>query len=395
MLSTTELILNNNNEYVHIGVDLAKNVIQVAYMDPLKKRFINRQFKRSEFLKFLEDTSFKKHIYVESCGACQFWCRFAKEHGHEGTIIPAAATKTFICNNKSDYNDAKAIWQLSFVPDIKTIRVRSEKNQVQGMLLKCREKLITERTKLTNWLRGQLYELGEVTSLGGFCKVIPLSAEMIVKAKEENKDWVELFEKIHSSIEVIVEQINTQLKVLNEFIDHFSKEDKLAKQFLTIPYVGPINAYALSFMMEDPKFYKNGRQFAAHAGLTPSFTGTGGETHILGVGMKGSSVLKRTLFQSNLSMLRYNKVDCENDLELKTKRRTNSKWISQLGERLPLKKAVCAISNKVARVAWAIAADPSCDKYDESKTSLLYRIKKDIENKEQEDKSQITESQLD
>jgi transposase len=93
MLSTTDLILNNTNEFVHVGVDLAKNVIQVAYSDPLKKRFINRQFKRSEFIKFLQDTSFRKHIYVESCGACQFWCRFAKEHGHEGSIIPAAATK--------------------------------------------------------------------------------------------------------------------------------------------------------------------------------------------------------------------------------------------------------------------------------------------------------------
>lgn len=147
MLSTTDLILNNTNEFVHVGVDLAKNFIQVAYSDPLKKRFINRQFKRSEFIKLLQDTSFRMHIYVESCGACQFRCRFAKEHGHEGNIIPTAATKTFIRNNKSDYNDAKAIFQLSFVPDIKTIRVRSERNQVQGMLLKCREKTDLRKNK--------------------------------------------------------------------------------------------------------------------------------------------------------------------------------------------------------------------------------------------------------
>ena len=51
---------------------------------------------------------------------------------------------------------------------------------------------------------------------------------------------------------------------------------------MTIPYVGPINAVAIAYVMEDPKFYKNGRQFAAYAGFAPKHTGTGGETKILG-----------------------------------------------------------------------------------------------------------------
>ncbi len=384
MLSTTDSILNNNIDFVHIGVDLAKKVFQVAYQNPVTKKFVNRQFKRSEFIKFLTDkNSFKKHIYVESCGACQYWCRLAESCGHKGTVIPAAATKTFISNNKSDYNDAKAIWQLSFVPDIKSIRVRSESNQVQGMLLKCREKLLTERTKITNWLRGQLYELGEIASLGGCSKVLPLSEELLAKAKESNKDWSDIYEQIHSSIKAVIEMINEQLKILEDFIKQFVSKDKLCQKFLTIPYVGIINAYALSYVMEDPKYYKNGRQFASHAGVTPSFTGTGGETHILGVGRKGSSILKRTMFQSNLSMFTHNKVNCEDDPELKEKRKTNSLWISQLAQRLPMKKAVCAISNKMARVAWAVAADDKCSSYDESKTSLLYSVKTESTKEEE------------
>lgn len=175
MSSTTVKILNNEEQFVHVAVDLAKNYFQVAYKDHVSGKFVNRQFKRSEFTEFVtnQDT-FKKHFYVESCGACQYWCRLAVSHGHKGTVIPASSTKTFISNNKSDCNDAKAIWQLSFVPDIKEIHVRSEANQVMGMVLKCREKLIAEKTKISNWLRGQLYELGEITSLGGSEKVLTL-----------------------------------------------------------------------------------------------------------------------------------------------------------------------------------------------------------------------------
>lgn len=134
MLSTTETILNKDEGFVHVAVDLAKKVFQVAYKDPSSGKFVNRQYKRTDFKNFLSDSSsFKKHIFVESCGACQYWCRLAESNGHKGTVIPASATKTFISNNKSDCNDAKAIWQLSFVPDLKEIRVRSESNQVMGM----------------------------------------------------------------------------------------------------------------------------------------------------------------------------------------------------------------------------------------------------------------------
>lgn len=53
MLSTTESILSKDNEFVHIAVDLAKSVFQVAYKDPNTGKFINRQYRRNDFKKFL------------------------------------------------------------------------------------------------------------------------------------------------------------------------------------------------------------------------------------------------------------------------------------------------------------------------------------------------------
>lgn len=142
-----------------------------------------------------------------------------------------------------------------------------------------------------------------------------------------------------------------------------------------MPYIGPINAYALAYVMEDPKYYKNGREFAARAGTSPSFTGTGGEVRILGVGKKGCTVLKRTIYQPALMMYQRNKVNCEGSDDLREKRTTNSLWISKMADRKPLKKVVCAICNKMARIAWAIANDKDCVGYDESKTRLIYQIK--------------------
>ena len=82
MSSTTVKILNNEEQFVHVAVDLAKNYFQVAYKDPVSGKFINRQYKRSEFTEFVTNKdTFKKHFYVESCGACQYWCRLALAMG--------------------------------------------------------------------------------------------------------------------------------------------------------------------------------------------------------------------------------------------------------------------------------------------------------------------------
>ena len=75
-------------------------------------------------------------------------------------------------------------------------------------------------------------------------------------------------------------------------------------------------------------------------------------------------------------MYQRNKVNCEGSDELKGKRTTNSIWISKMADRNPLKKVVCAICNKMAWIAWTIAADGNCCGYDDSKTSLIYQIKR-------------------
>lgn len=123
--------------YVDVGVDLAKNCFQVAYVDPSTNRMVNRQMTRTKFNDFIcNSNGFRKRIAVEACGASHYWCREAMAHGHKAIMIPASATRTFVLANKSDVNDARAIWQLMHCPNIHTVHVRSEANQMLGCLLK-------------------------------------------------------------------------------------------------------------------------------------------------------------------------------------------------------------------------------------------------------------------
>lgn len=67
------------------------------------------------------------------------------------------------------------------------------------------------------------------------------------------------------------------------------------------------------------------------------------------------------------------------------KQSTGSEWIYDMSIRKPLKKVVCAICNKMARVAWAIAADDNSEGYDGAKTSLFNKIKDEDEHVDQND----------
>ena len=271
-MTTTKTLFTSTDSFVHIGVDLAKNVFQVAYKDPTSSKFVNRQLKRKDFKEFLENAnSFKKHIFVEACGSSYYWCRLAIAPGHKATIIPATATATFVQNNKSDVNDAKAIWQLSFVPDVKTVRIRSEANQILGTLLKLREKLISERTKLCNWMRGQLYELGFITSLGDSSKITKLLDDCSEQTKE--KEWSDIFSTVSNVFKDSLKAIEKNIKTTEDYIISYARKDNLCCRLMTIPYIGPVNSVAISYVMEDSSCFKNGRQFASYAGLSPKHTG--------------------------------------------------------------------------------------------------------------------------
>jgi len=73
-----------------VGVDLAKNVIQVSVVSPRGKEVLNRSFTRRKFAEFLGKQK-RSLVAFESCASAHYWARAAKRHGHEARILPAKA----------------------------------------------------------------------------------------------------------------------------------------------------------------------------------------------------------------------------------------------------------------------------------------------------------------
>jgi len=69
-----------------VGVDTAKNVSQVHFIEEKTGEVVNKQLKRARFLKFFEGRA-PCLIGMEACGGAHHWARQLSTMGHRVSAI--------------------------------------------------------------------------------------------------------------------------------------------------------------------------------------------------------------------------------------------------------------------------------------------------------------------
>jgi transposase len=95
-------------EITTIGLDLAKNVIQVHGADETGAAVLRKRLRRSEVLAFF--TSLPRCLIgMEACATAHHWARKLIAVGHEVRLMPPQYVKAYVKRNKNDLADAEAI----------------------------------------------------------------------------------------------------------------------------------------------------------------------------------------------------------------------------------------------------------------------------------------------
>lgn len=320
-----------------VGVDLAKSVFQLHWVDPVSGEIFNKQIKRAAFLEHFANRE-RCLIGMEACGGAQHWARRFIEMGHQVRLMSAKSVKPFVTGNKNDAADARAIWSATQMRAGKQVAVKTEAQQAILALHRMRAQQVKFRTAQMNSLRGLLAEYGEVASRGraALDRAMPGILERLA-------------ERLYASvIDALREQWN-HLRALDEQIAQIEqrlkicmKEDAACRAVAEIPGVGLLTATAAVATMGDPKTFKSGREFAAWLGLVPAQTGTGGRVKLLGISKRGDVYLRTLLIHGARSVLCHAKAP--------------GPWIEQIRERKPANVAAVALANKMARMIWAVLA---------------------------------------
>lgn len=319
-----------------VGVDIAKNVMQLHYIDAETGEIVNKPVKRGVFLEHFANRA-PCLIGMEACGGSQHWARKLMAMGHQVKLMPGEFVKAFVMGNKNDAADARAIWAAAQQPG-KSVAVKTETQQAVLGLQLMREQLVKFRTMQINSLRGLLTEYGEVMGKGRATldKAIPGVLERLV-----NRLPPILIDTLREQWNGLTE-LDKQISQIERRLQVWLKEDKACKAIAAIPGVGLLTATAAIATMGDTKTFRSGREFAAWIGLVPRQTGSGGKVQLLGISKRGDTYLRKLLIHGARSVLFHAK-------EL-------GAWFEQIRKRRPMNVAIVAQANKMARTIWAILA---------------------------------------
>ncbi|OKO98583.1 IS110 family transposase [Xenorhabdus eapokensis] len=232
---------------------------------------------------------------------------------------------------------------MRYVPD-KTI----EQQDIQ-CLHRGRQRVMKNRTALINQIRGLGMEYGIA---------MPESARKVEQCLPEHLENAEneltvLSRQLFQELLFELKDLQQHLKALDKRLDHLNTQNEDIRRLLTLPGIRPLGASALKIALGDSQEFKNGRHFASYLGLVPKEHSSGGQIHPLGINKRGDAYLRGILIHGARSVVyQLSKRPDEQCNELQ-------RWLKGLIERSGINKAVVALLNKNARIAWALVNQQS------------------------------------
>jgi transposase len=322
-----------------IGIDLGKHSFHVHGQDRQGEALLRKKFGRKQLIEFLA-TFHTCTIVMEACAGAHHMARLLTSYGHEVKLISPQFVRPFVKSNKNDFIDAEAICEAACRPSMRFVTPKTESQQCLSALHRVRESLVRERVKASNQIHGFLLEFGISLPIG---HAVIRRLPSVLAGQGLPARLVILLERLHSHFKYLDEQIAD----IERELDRQLQDDDLGQRLMSIPGVGPITASVLAAEVGDGKQYRCGRDFAASIGLVPRQYSTGGKNNLLGISKRGDKNIRRLLVQ------------CARAYMLRLERQTDrmAQWVRSMLTRRHTNVVACALANKLARIAWAIAAN--------------------------------------
>jgi transposase len=324
------------------GVDLAKRVFQVHWVEPDSGEVKRKMLARGEFAAFFARRA-AGLVAMEACGSAHHWGRTLRGLGHQVRLIPTQFVRPFVKSNKTDAADAQAIWEAVQRPEMRFVALKSELQQAMLGLHRVRAQLVKARTMQANQVRGLLYEFGVVVP--GSWRALLMQAGPILadSSRGEVPELIrgELLQQLES-----LRELTRRIEQLERSIGTYRQQDEQCRRIEAIPGVGPLSSTAVLASVGDARTFRSGRQFAAFLGLVPRQSGTGGRVRLLGISKRGDPYLRTLLIHGARAVVNHSS----------RPGRSPPPWLQGLLRRRPKNVAIVALANKMARTIWALLA---------------------------------------
>lgn len=328
-----------------IGIDLAKNTFALYGLGPRGQCGWKRKVRRKQLLEHLVRLE-PCTVALEACGSSHYWARQIRDMGHQVELLPPQHVKGYLRGQKNDYNDAQAIAEASEHGRIRPVPIKGAEQQDEQMLHKLRRGVSTERTRISNQLRGLLAEYGVILPQG----IAALRRELPLALGDAENGLTDRARQLLNRQYERFLAVEEELAWYDEQVKRMAKQDETCQRLQAIPGVGEVVASLLKGWMGDGRQFRRGRDAAAALGLIPRQNSTGGKDILLGISKRGDPYMRAQLVHGARAVVA--RADRKAD--------RLSLWIQRLKAERGFNKATVALANKLVRIAWVIIARGEC-----------------------------------
>jgi transposase len=323
-----------------LGIDLGKNSCSVVGLDRTGRVVLRRRMRRESIVTLAAKLS-GCVVAMEACCGAHHLGRLLAAQGHEVRLMSPEYVRPYVKAQKNDDRDAEAIAEAATRPTMRFVALKTEAQLDVQVLHRVRDRLVGQRTALTNQMRSILLERGIV---------VPQGRRRLLDALEvlsDQPDGSGVGPRVRLLLDDMLDQwrgLDRRISALDDEFAAMARNDPAARRLVTIPGVGVLNATALVAAIGDGRTFSRGRDLSAWLGLVPRQASTGGRPKLLGITKRGSKYLRKLIIQGARAALP----------SLSRTTTPLGSWLRGLLSRAHRNTAVVALASKLVRIAWAL-----------------------------------------
>ena len=317
-----------------IGMDTSKHIFQLHGVNAAEAPVLRKKLRRKDMMAFFAKLP-PTVVAIEACGASHHCARELQSLGHSVKLIAPQLVKPYVKRGKNDAADAEALCEAMSRPTMRFVPVKTAEQQAALMLIGVRDRMIRNRTQLSNAVRGHAAEFG-LTAAKGMAHLVPLLERI-----EADESLPALARELFAIQAKEYAQLQARIGEIDVRLTTWHRADECSQRLAKIPGVGPIGAVLLRMKTPKPELFQSGRQFAAWIGLTPKDHSTAGKVRLGVITRAGDEGLRSVLVVGATAVIQHAQRSGK-----------ASPWLVELLRRKSPKLAAVALANKTARIAW-------------------------------------------
>jgi len=324
---------------VILGIDLGKNICGLVGFDADGSVVVRRRMRRDGVVAFAAKLP-PCTMAMEACCGAHHMGRLLAALGHEVRLMSPEYVRPYVKAQKNDDRDAEAIAEAATRPTMRFVELKSEEQLDVQTLHRVRDRLVGERTSLTNQIRSLLLERGHVVAQG-HARLRLLLGELLDSVTNALSSRM-MF--LLGDMRARWEELDRRIAAFDAEFAAMAQADDRARRLTGIPGIGALNATALVAAVGNAATFDRGRDLAAWLGLVPRQATTGGKPKLLGITKRGSRYLRKMLIQGARSAMP----------SLTRSDTAVGSWLRALLARAHPNVVVVALAAKMARTVWAL-----------------------------------------